>query len=235
MKFFSIVLFVFSLSANADFKSCKEGIGEFGNLGSMRYQIGYFKKQEKCFLSIGPNNRYPKYRGYHFDSSGELMVFNSLGAGRPSTDTGARNYQFPIVTTELKYKLDFEEEYILIQNTDGRVWTFDAKAAKLISISEMDFIEDPEVTRNNNGGLELTPKLGTIVDQGWRVGGPPNIVLSRSSVVKNDSGIECKVKNKKLFKLVLDSAGRVDGAYFIYTDKNKWVKFLKKSCKNFGL
>ncbi|MBK26375.1 MAG: hypothetical protein CME70_20415 [Halobacteriovorax sp.] len=235
MKYLAIILFIFSISAHAEFKSCKEGVGEFGNLGSMRYQVGYFEKYDKCFLSIGPNNRYPKYRGYHFDSAGELMVFNSLGAGRPSKDTGARNFQFPVITSELKYKLDFEDEYILIQSTDGRVWTFDAKAAKLISISEMDFVEDPDVTRTNDGGLELSPKFGTIVDQGWRVGGPPNIVLSRNSVIKNDSGLECSVKNKKLFKLIYDNAGGVDGAYFIHSDKDDWEKFLKKNCKNFGL
>ncbi len=235
MKILIALSFIFSLSAQAEFKKCTEGVGEFGNLGSMRYQVGFFKKYDKCFLSIGPNNRYPKYRGYHFDSTGELMVFNSLGNGRPSQDTGARNYQFPIVNSDLEYELDFENEYIKIRNTDGRVWTFDAKAAKLIEVSDMNFIEDPEVTRTNEGGLELSPLSGTLIDEGWRVGGPPNIVLSRYSVIKNDSGLECSVKNKKLFKLALDDNGGVDGAYFIYSNKADWLKFLKKNCKNFGL
>lgn len=235
MKILIGLALIFSSSAMADLKNCSEGVGEFGNLGNMRYQIGSYRSNGKCFISIGPNNRYPEYRSYNFDSKGELMVFNSLGDGRPSTDTGARSFFFPVTSSDLKYELDFTNEYIQVQATDGRVWKFDARSSKIESIEDMTFIEDPEVNRNNKGGLELTPTRGYLIDEGWRLGGPPNIILTRNSTIKNSQGDLCIVKNKKIFKHELDSRGRVDGAYFIYPKTKDWMKFLAKNCDSFGL
>lgn len=185
MKYLLGFLLLLSTPVMAELTPCTSAIGQYGNLSNMRYQIGFYKSSRKCFISIGPNNRYPEYRSFNFDSKGELMVFNSLGAGRPSTDTGARNYFFPVITEELMFELDTEKEYIRIQATDGRLWTFDARSGKISDISQMNFVEDPQVTRTNNGGLELTPMTGEIIDEGWRLGGPPNIVLSRKSIIKN--------------------------------------------------
>lgn len=235
MKFLVALSFLFSTSVLANFIECRDGIGKFGNLGNMRYQIGFYKSSQKCFISVGPNNRYPEYRSFNFDSKGELMVFNSLGDGRPSQDTGARNFLFPVIKSSLKYELDFKNEYINVRATDGRLWSFDAKSAKIHDISDMNFIEDPVVSRTNNGGLELVPSHGHLIDEGWRLGGPPNIILSRKSTIKDSFGSECLVKNKKIFKHDLDSRGRVNGAYFIFQKETDWKKFLKKSCSHLGL
>lgn len=235
MRLLFLALFLFPLSSFAEFRTCTEATGEFGNLSGMRFQVGYMTGAEKCFISLGPLNGYPKYRSFTFDSKGELMVFNSLGPGRPSTDTGARNFLFPVVKSELKIELDYEEEYIRIKNTDGKVWVFDARSAKVHSIENMNFDIDPEVTRSNRGGVELDPLNGTLIDEGWRVGGPPNILLNRNSTVKHESGKSCTVVNKDIFKLRLDNRGRVDGAYFIHDTPEKWNKFLKKNCSHFGI
>lgn len=235
MKFLVALSFLFSISISAEVINCKDGVGQFGNFSNMRYQISFFESSQKCFISIGPNNRYPLYRSFNFDSKGELMIFNSLGDGRPSENTGARNYLFPVLKSSLKYELDSENEFIRVHTTDGRVWSFDARSSKIHNITKMDFVEDPDVNRTNNGGLELSPKEGHLIDEGWRLGGPPNIILKRKSIVKDSFGNKCSVKNKKLFKHDLDSRGRVNGAYFIHQNEADWKKFLKINCTHFGL
>lgn len=236
MKIFLILLMLVSTSAFAEFIDCKKGVGKFGNLGEMRYQIGQFPSNGTCFVSIGPRNSYPLYRDYSFYSDGEMMIFNSLGDGRPSQDTGARNFLFPVRTHKLAFELDHENEYIRVRNTDGRTWAFDARSSKVDSIERMKFIVDPDVNRRNNGGVELTPEgSGTLIDEGWRVGGPPNIVLSRKSTIKDSFGNECSVKNKYLFKLDIDDSGSVDGAIFIHNTEAKWKSFLDKKCRNIEL
>jgi hypothetical protein len=231
-----VLILLFSANVSAEFINCQDAIGKYGNLGEMRYQIGEYKRGGTCFVSIGPNNRYPLYRSYTFGSQGELMVFNSLGRGAPSKDTGARNFHFPALSHKLAFELDYEKEFIRIKSTDGRTWTFDARSSKIHNIEKMKFVEDSEVSRTNNGGIELSPTLaGTIVDEGWRVGGLPNTVLKRSSTIKDSFGNICRIKNKKLFKLILDQNGDVDGAQFIHNSRDKWLKFLTKECRDIKL
>lgn len=234
MKYLPLLILLFSTSLFAEFKSCKQRAGEYGNLEEMRYQVGEFKSGA-CFISLGPSNRYPLYRNFTFDSLGELLIFNSLGRGRPSQDTGARSYLFPVKTNELAFEVDTENDYLRVKNTDGRIWVFDARSSKIESISKMSFIEDPVVTRTNNGGVELTPTSGTLIDEGWRLGGLPKVKLKRKSIVKDSFGNTCSVLNKKLFKLYYDQGGSLDGATFIHDTKAKWNKFLDKSCRNIEL
>ncbi len=236
MKFLVGLFLFISFQAFAVPLECETGVGKYGNLGEMRYQIGKYNRNGICFISLGPSNRYPIYRSYTFNSIGEFMIFNSLGAGRPSTDTGARNYLFPIVTHKLSIEIDQENEYIRIRNTDGRLWVFDARSSKIESITKMDVLEDPEVNRRNQGGVELSLlSSGSLIDEGFRLGGLPNTVLKRKSTVKDSNGNECLVKNKKLFKLDIDDSGSIDGAYFIHNSEEKWKKFLKRYCKKIEL
>lgn len=202
----------------------------------MRFQIGQFRRTGACFISVGPANRYPLYRNFLFDSEGELMIFNSLGRGRPSEDTGARNYLFPVKSKELAFELDSQNEYIRIRNTDGRVWVFDARSSKIESIQRMRFLEDPVINRTNKGGVELTPTSpGAFIDEGWRLGGPPNTAINRKSIIKDSLGNKCRVSNKSLFKLDIDNGGSVDGAIFIHNSSLKWRTFLKNHCPQIEL
>jgi hypothetical protein len=236
VKLLLALFLLFSVNGFASFEDCENGLGKYGNLGEMRYQVGKYNRSGVCFISLGPSNRYPLYRSYTFDSEGELMIFNSLGAGRPSTDTGARNYLFPIKTQKLSFELDEKNEYIRIKNTDGRTWVFDARSSKIESVTDMEVLEDPDVNRSNQGGVELSILTkGTLIDEGFRLGGLPNTVLKRSSAIKDSYGNECLIKNNKLFKLDIDDSGSIDGAYFIHNSEAKWKKFLKRYCKEIEL
>lgn len=198
-----------------------------------RFSGSYFtlyKTSGQCWLSVHPDNQWPIYRDYMFGDQSWLMIFASLGAGSPSTDTGAREFSFFPRTWDLAFSLDEQAEQVIIKVPNGATFTFDLAAEKIIASTGLEYKDEGTVTRSNNGGLELTPTQGLILDEGWTLGELPRIHLNNKSTFKDTLGNTCVQKNSKLFKLIIDSSGAVDGAVLKFVTDQDLKTFLSKDC-----
>ena len=198
-----------------------------------RFSNSYFtlyKVNGECWLSVHPDNQWPIYRDYMFGDQSWLMIFASLGAGSPSTDTGAREFSFFPRTEELAFSLDEQAEMVIIKVPNGATFTFDLAAEKIIATTGIDYEDEGTPTRTNGGGLELTPTQGLILDEGWTIGELPRIHMNNKSTFKDALGNSCQQKNSNLFKLIYDQRGGVDGAVLKFVTDQDLKTFIEKSC-----
>ncbi|GAB4023820.1 MAG: hypothetical protein Fur0010_27040 [Bdellovibrio sp.] len=223
MLFLSTTLFA------QDFTRCVDS-PEF----RMRFKGSYFSLNKtnngECWLSISPDGQWPVYRDFMFGDESWLMIFASLGDGPQGTDTGARMFSFFPRVQDLSFSLDENAQKVTILIPNGASMTFDLATHSIVSSTDMVMKDDGRVTRSNRGGLELTPLKGIVLDEGWRLGELPRIQLSRKSTFIDNAGNKCDVVNSKLFKLVYDNGGDVDGAVLKFVTDEDLRIFLNKDC-----
>lgn len=160
--------------------------------------------QNECFISVGETKwRGMVYRNFLFTSSGEIMVFNSLGNGPISTDTGARAFYLRPFRTELGWRFN-EQNDLEVLTPSGAIARFDREAAEWVELTGGAVTVERDVNRNNNGGVELRYDEGFMVDSGFRFGGHPTSRMDRKSIVTNNQGVRCEVENKEVFYRVGD-------------------------------
>ncbi|KHD88815.1 MAG: hypothetical protein OM95_06730 [Bdellovibrio sp. ArHS] len=193
--------------------------------GSIQIQMGTFSSGE-CFLSVrNCKSSGLIYRDYMFTQDSNFMVFNSFGQGPNSEDTGAREfYLFPRKDVIPQYKWNPESRQLEVFSVSGNVFYFDYETADVVSITEATVKVASDISRTNRGGVEITHYKGLLLDAGFTKGKAPTEVLSASSLLTDEKGNTCKIKNSEVFAKT--SEGDV---YFKYSDKNL-ANFLKNRC-----
>lgn len=175
----------------------------FESRDGIRLQTGAFNDQE-CFVSVSETKwRGMVYRNQLFTSKGEILVFNSLGDGPSSTDTGARAFYLRPFRAELGWRFT-EENDLEVLLPSGAIARFDSKSAEWVELTGGEVVVDSEVNRDNKGGIELRYYDGFMVDSGFRFGGHPTSLMNRKSLVSYAAGAQCEVENKEVFYRVGD-------------------------------
>jgi hypothetical protein len=223
--FLSVFLSVNTFAS--DFISCKQAEDDYFQVNNIKMQV-IEKINGQCMFSVSAVNNYPLYRNYMFNTANELIVFNSFDYGPPAESTGARSYTFFTNKNDLQYRV--LEHSIEIKNQAGHIFSFSDKTGDLADIKGIYYTLDEEVRNDNQGGLDLHPMKGLILDEGWKQGELPRIFLDGESTFKDSLGNMCVVKNSNVFKHILDSRGRVDGAYFQYPTRAELKNFLNSAC-----
>ncbi|MBT7610306.1 MAG: hypothetical protein HN576_11155 [Bacteriovoracaceae bacterium] len=228
MKIFLLLGFFVSLqSISSEFIKCHEATDHYFQVNNIKLQV-IERNNDQCMLSINAVNNYPKYRNYMFNTVNELIIFNSFDGGSPTDSTGARSYTFFTKKNELQFRV--LNHSIEVKTLAGHVFSFSDKTGDLEDVKGMYYIFDEEVRGDNEGGLELHPIKGLILDEGWKQGELPRIFLDGESVFKDSLGQMCTVQNSRLFKHILDSRERVDRSYFLYPIQKELKNFLKIAC-----
>tara|TARA_R110000868_G_scaffold83454_1_gene235539 strand:- start:4799 stop:5449 length:651 start_codon:yes stop_codon:yes gene_type:complete len=154
---------------------------------------------KRCFITVGDSKfRGMEYRNYLFTTDGEIMVFNSLGDGPASTHTGARAFYLRPFKTSLGWRFAKNGDLEILLPS-GALARFDREKADWVELTGGEVIVDPEVTRHNQGGVEIRYFDGFVIDSGFRFGGHPTSRMERKSSVRYRDGIECIVENKEVF------------------------------------
>jgi hypothetical protein len=219
-------LFVSTVNA-ADWTACSDSDLDPTRVGQLNMQL-ITDINGECMISLGDGVNYPKYRSYMFSTAGDLIVFNSFGDGSPSTSTGARSYILFPRTNPLEFKI--EDNNIHVKTPSGVVFVFSGKKGDLVAVHGMYFTLDDEVRGDNNGGLDLHPFKGLIIDEGWRQGELPRVDFKRSSHFKDGHGNFCKVLNSDIFEAIIDNSGAIDGAKLKFVSPGDMRYFLENKC-----
>lgn len=162
---------------------------------------------QTCFFSVSPLDAYYDliYRDHLFTSDGLFMVFNSYGPGAESETTGAREFYFlPRPLSQFVFIWNFDAKELEVTHVSGDKFIFDARKARLKTISRAQVTVADEVNKINKGGIEITRYQGLLLDGGFKMGSAPTSVANANSVIKDSSGASCRVKNQEVFKYTSD-------------------------------
>jgi hypothetical protein len=179
---------------------------------------------KECYVSLQPRNIEGLfYRDYLISSQGLLMVFNSYGDGPSSQSTGAREfYFFPrSAIADLEIKIS-ESNQIQVMLASGRWATFSSKIADLSEIESGTITRDPNIHKQNRGGIEITSYDGLTLDAGFTIGKSPTDDLNRRSTFRDARGKTCLIQNRLIFD-------KVDVNSILKSDA-EISRILKKQC-----
>ncbi len=206
---------------------CPEIKGRTGN--SLYHQL---TMKEKCSFSLYPHSVIIPdmiYRSYTFSDDGMIMIFNSLGYGPDSEDTGARTYFiFPRVK-----KFKFRAQKAQLDFRNGIIWNFDATIARIKNATKLIIEEDHDVNHGNAGGVDIKVTRGILLDAGWSFGSPSHMKPELKSIFSDSKQLKCEVLNADIFKYTyVESGGEmvVDDALFKFKEESDLAVFLKQNC-----
>ncbi|WP_374029924.1 hypothetical protein [Bdellovibrio bacteriovorus] len=171
-----------------------------------------------CALSVSPADGYKDmvYRDYTLSSDGMFMVFNLYGN---EGEFGVRDFFMFPRTGELSYEWKEDTQEIYLKHVTGAIFKFDARDAKLKSISDATVQVSDHVLRTNRGGVEIVQYGGLLVDVGFALNKDPGENREGLALLKKDKG-QCKLKNKNLFANPSDGdvvfRHKNDAAFFTY-------------------
>lgn len=189
----------------------------------IKIQTGSFSDGE-CFVTVGDSKfRGMEYRNFLFTTSGEVLIFNSLGNGPISTHTGARAIYMRPFRTDLGWRFAKTGDLEVLLPS-GSVARFDKEKADWVELTGGEVVVDPEVNGSNNGGVEIRYFDGFVVDSGFRFGGHPTSRMDRKSTVSYKDGIACEVENKEVFYRVGDEH------IWNYTDDKEFTAWYDQRC-----
>lgn len=196
------------------------------NEGTQIQQL-WSEDTQSCFFSVAPLNSYVDliYRDHLFTSDGLFMVFNSYGKGPDAETTGAREfYMFPRPLNKFSYEWVNDTQELIVTHVTGEKFIFDARKARLRSMTKAKVVVADYVEKTNRGGVEISDYQGLILDGGFQMGRPPTANSGGTSVLKDINGKTCAVKNSEIFKYT--TGGDV---ILKYSDATL-PAFLKKRC-----
>ena len=227
LLFFSVLLSVSTLWA--DNRTCTRQIVAYDNI-----QVGrdYWTGSQTCFLSVHPRNGYTNllYRDYLMTNHGLFMVFNSYGPGETSKTTGAREFYFFPRQEEKTLEAIYDEgrQEVTVKVTDDLFFVFDSKTAQIKGLSKGSVSVDPDVNKNNAGGVEIKSFDGLWLDVGFSMGHSPSERAKFKSTFTDNFGRTCGVVNKNIF----DYAD--DDVRFKWNDQDL-KKYLAGVCSNLNV
>lgn len=158
-------------------------------------------------------------RSYVFSENGILLVFNSFGdSGSISKDTGARTFYILPAASIPDFEIETQGS-VRVRTASGVQAEFSPATGMLEDFSEITFREVPEISADNDGGVELSPSKQPgesrilVLDAGWAVGHVAQQDPSGSSFVRLGGGRSCEMPNKVLFDYsdALDPKLKFDG------------------------
>ena len=153
---------------------------------------------EGCAILIAPADPAGLvFRQYLLDGSGLFMVFDSI-AGPEDTSTGARSYFFFPRRKSASYRF-LDDGRLEVDAPSGQAFFFSPKTARLESVPGVSYTEDPMVSMNNNGGVEISRAGGVWLDAGWQTGSASFAHPERTSVFHDAAGNSCPVSNADIF------------------------------------
>tara|TARA_R110002072_G_scaffold534_7_gene4156 strand:- start:58102 stop:58818 length:717 start_codon:yes stop_codon:yes gene_type:complete len=208
---------------------CEEKVEK---INGFQFQSGQLKTDDqlpkKCFIMISPiDNNNSVYRSYIFNTQGQMLVFNSFGAGDPSKNTGSSVHYFFPFKSELKYLISGDA--ILIELINGEVAQFDTVEGKITEMTNAIVHTDPDINRNNNGGVQFEYLEGWTMNAGFQLGGSPLSNPVKEIYIRDSLGTQCDLKINDFFM-------NINEEYFLkYSSNDELQVFQSDFCPQLNI
>jgi len=196
------------IPAQASDENCPFQIESQGQLQVQRMRYG---PDHICVVFVSPLKRGPTWRSFGFFENGLFLIFFNFGAGEASQDTGARSYfRFPRNSVPT---FRFEGQTLTVREASSRFYKFNTETGALKEIEGADFKMAKSVTRENQGGFEITRSDGLLLENGFAFGEVPYASPDRVSVFHFDGDRTCAPPNYELFDYIYQR--KPDGSRFL--------------------
>lgn len=194
-----------------------------------------------CSVSVSPDfdvisKNHERERNYTFFANGMFMVFISTqDAAADSQATGAREIFIPnFKSQDIEVQTSKDGQILSITSASGIKASFDTASAELLSIDNANLVIQPidhiQKMAKLQGGVELLPQTGVVIDAGWLTGDSPSSKAARSSLIRNSKNQVCKVKNSEVYRKISLGGGGFDIALKFNTI-NELNAYVAKKCE----
>lgn len=218
-----VVFLLFLFSSLSGFAN-EDGVCRdvFEQHGKNSYSRQFFSP-DACFVSVKTTET-PSliYRSFIFRETGKLLIFNSYGPGPSETKTGARVFYF--FPRQKIPSFSISASTVTVASGTALALVFDAVSGQLIKGVSAVVNEDPKISADNQGGLEIHSYSGLMLDAGFQLGSDPSANEQGSSIFRDVKGQSCLVKNSEVFNIDTDGEST-----FKFTDQ-RLAKFLAQRC-----
>ena len=215
-KILLILLFVLNTQVWGQTDIC-----QFNNfvLNRAKIQTGQFRDGD-CFVSISDTKTASLiYRSHLFTDQGLQMVFNSYGYGPTETHTGARIFFHPAQQKSLDLRI--QGNTLELQLANGNRIYFDTVQYRFSQLSDIKYLEDISVNRNNQGGIVINSSPTAYFDFGFRLGGSPLLNLDGSFLYIVPGRPYCQLRNNLVLRRVQTD---VEWRYSPYGELENFVR-----------
>lgn len=220
-----LIFIAFCFMTSQVWAQCPEGQVR---VKGVRISQGEFRQTQTCFLSIGPRNTNGLvYRNFLFTSRGQMLNFNSFGAGPSSTHTGASEFIFFPFEQNPSYET-FENE-VVVTMANGSQVIFDIYKGVPLELSGGEISAAPVQRDDVKQGVYIQNYQGLFLDLGFQVGMSPSWFLQRDSVFKDRDSVECKIKNREFL------AKKDDEVFYRYQTNQRLKDFLSRRCPRLSI
>lgn len=153
---------------------------------------------ESALVTVGEVSQSLEFRQYRFSSRGMFQVFEST-YGPEKTSTGARTYFLFPRKKPLTFGVE-ETGELAVSVASGQTVRFSAMSRRIHSFSDVQILEDPQISMKNYGGVELRSFTNLLLlDTGWRVYEPTYWDANLRSLLRDSRGSWCILKNSEIF------------------------------------
>lgn len=171
----------------------------------------YLAQIRSCGVSATDDSMAVKWRSHIVLSNGEYMVFNNYGYGPVATDTGARVFWFfprlQIPKVQMSESIGGSSgstqpslsSVIHLVSASRVSFKMDTKTSRIVGSDDMEIFESEEISRENNGGVEIMSYPGILLDSGFRMGEAPYVDPDRLSCFRDRVNRSCCLANRELF------------------------------------
>lgn len=186
-----------------------------------------------CRVDVFPRDGGTRQRSFSFYPNGFLMAFiDTQDYATNSRSTGSRTfYLFPVSARKPVVRetgaggfeiLTASGTHVTV-GPDGTMETVNGGKVILGPLKHMDQIAKAR------GGIELSGAKGVVVDHGWATGGIAYRHFDRSSVIQDQRGHTCMVKNGEMY-----SRNKEDPSDPLkkFHSPGEWKAFITKRCGN---
>jgi hypothetical protein len=197
-----------------------------------------------CTLKVHPAIEPKAYRAVEVDQRGVLQIFNQYDVPNPTplnstatrtyfifprkqaptfvAPTAGTNSDDPLLPTQIVTASGDPVFFLQGRRSDGGV--DDSSLPQITSSDSPNFqlIEDPEVTTDNDGGVDILINENAqvvLLDCGYRKGGSACNLANGSSTIMDRKQLTCSLPNRSLFNYVKSEAQlkwKDDASFFAY-------------------
>jgi len=191
-----IVAMVVALAAPVAAGAAKCEERRKGRFGAVEFSV-METRDGRCWYLAGPVSRPSMfYRDYLFDDKGFILVFSSYGFGDENTTAGGREYHVFPRSHEVGATAGADGVRFTLAN--GASALYSARTAMWEDVRGAAIDEKPDVRIGDEGGWELRPRSGVVLDFGFRLGGGPSADRKGRATFVDADGETCSVSNAEV-------------------------------------
>ncbi len=193
LQFFAVFLFTGLPTFLADTSDAQAAECEFKTT-SLESPGGPAQGFRNCIIGLkGYAKSMDIWRYLAISPNGGLLVTSNFGASARGADAGSRSFYFFPVTQKPAVSQNPDSKDVRVELASGQVLQLSGQDRRVLALTRAKIREAAEIHGSNQGGFEVEPHFGVMLDCGWRRGGDPIESAAGKCQVKTRDRASCSI------------------------------------------